>query len=178
MRCISKFAVVFCVWGAAVSAAAQTEPAPVSFAPGRSAAEIVDFMLEVGTQVHWTEMDCSHFVHYLYEMAGLHYSYADSTTLYRGEADGFRRVSKPQPGDVIAWEGHVGIVVDSEQRIFLSVLRTGVKSDDYDSHYWKLRGHPRFFRYTSLPKAHNLNRELELLSIHTDLEPADNEDDE
>jgi NlpC/P60 family len=103
-------------------------------------------MLLMGAQIRETDLDCSHFVQYLYEQAGLYYGYAPSRTLYDG-MEGFRRVSHPEAGDLIVWRGHVGIVVDPEEATFLSALRSGVKTSSYESHYWKRRGRPRFFRY-------------------------------
>jgi hypothetical protein len=94
-----------------------------------------------------TTLDCSHLVHYLYTRAGLPYSYAPSHKLYRG-VRGFRRVDQPRAGDLIAWRGHVGIVVDPQQHSFLSVLRSGVKVASYSSRYWQQKGRPRFLRYT------------------------------
>ena len=90
--------------------------------------------------------DCSHFVHGLYERAGLPYEYASSSDLYAG-IDGFRRVASPQPGDLAVWPGHAGIVVNPAQHSFFSALRSGPGVDSYDSPYWKQRGRPRFFRY-------------------------------
>jgi hypothetical protein len=100
----------------------------------------------IGQQIHETELDCSHFVQYLYEQAGLYYGYAPSRTLYDG-MDGFKRITHPKPGDLIVWRGHVGIVVDPEETTFLSALRSGVKVASYQSHYWKRRGRPHFLRY-------------------------------
>lgn len=100
----------------------------------------------IGQQIHETELDCSHFVQYLYEQAGLYYGYAPSRTLYDG-MQGFKRVAHPKPGDLIVWRGHVGIVVDPEETTFLSSLRSGVKVSSYQSHYWQRRGKPRFLRY-------------------------------
>src|SRR5437899_1856073 len=94
-----------------------------------------------------TNMDCSHLVHYLYTRAGLPYSYAPSHKLYSG-VRGFRRVHQPRAGDLIAWLGHVGIVVDPHQHSFLSALRSGVKVASYSSPYWQKKGPPRFLRYT------------------------------
>jgi len=102
-------------------------------------------LLLIGQQIHETELDCSHFVQYLYEQAGLYYGYAPSRTLYDG-MDGFKRVAHPKPGDLIVWRGHVGIVVDPDETTFLSALRSGVKVSSYQSHYWKRRGKPRFLR--------------------------------
>lgn len=102
--------------------------------------------MRLATQIRKTSLDCSHLVHYLYNRVGLRYTYAESRKLYNGVA-GFARVLYPQPGDLIVWRGHVGIVVDPAARSFVSALRTGVKVAQYDSRYWKNRGKPRFFRY-------------------------------
>ena len=92
--------------------------------------------------------DCSHFVHELYGRAGFPYEYASSLDLFAG-ANGFRRVTNPQPGDLAVWRGHAGIVVNPVQHSFLSLLRSGPGVDSYDSPYWKQRGPPRFFRYVT-----------------------------
>jgi len=91
-------------------------------------------------------LDCSHFVHDLYERAGFSYEYASSSDLYAGIEE-FKRVSVAQAGDLAVWHGHVGIVVDPAQRSFYSVLHSGPRVDYYDSPYWRRRGRPRFFRY-------------------------------
>jgi len=93
-----------------------------------------------------SKSDCSHLVHVIYERAGFPYSYVSSSDLYAG-IDEFRRVIRPQAGDVVAWPGHVGIVVNPTQRSFFSALRSGLGVDSYDSAYWRERGRPRFFRY-------------------------------
>jgi len=93
-----------------------------------------------------SSFDCSHLVHALYERAGFQYGYASSSDLYAG-IDEFRRVANPQPGDLVVWPGHAGIVVNPAQHSFFSLLRSGPGVDSYDSPYWKQRGRPRFFRY-------------------------------
>lgn len=103
-------------------------------------------LLMLGAQIRQTELDCSHFVQYLYEQAGLYYGYAPSRVLYDG-MDGFKRVFHPKAGDLIVWRGHVGIVVDPAETTFLSALNSGVRTSSYESHYWKRRGKPRFLRY-------------------------------
>lgn len=105
-----------------------------------------EIVLRLGHQLRWAGLDCSHLVHDIYERAGLPYDYAPSGDLYDG-VDAFRRVYTPAPGDIIVWRGHVGIVVDPDERSFLSALRTGVKVSMYETNYWKRRGHPRFYRY-------------------------------
>jgi cell wall-associated NlpC family hydrolase len=92
------------------------------------------------------EYDCSHLVHSIYERAGFPYAYADSDDLYDG-VEGFQRVSKPEPGDLIVWHGHMGIVVRPSRHVFFSFLRAGPEISDYSSHYWRSRGEPRFYRY-------------------------------
>jgi NlpC/P60 family len=96
--------------------------------------------------------DCSHFVHGIYERAGLPYEYASSSDLYAG-IDEFRRVANPQPGDLAVWRGHAGIVVNPSQHSFFSVLSSGPGIASYESPYWKQRGRPHFFRYVkSVPR--------------------------
>jgi cell wall-associated NlpC family hydrolase len=90
--------------------------------------------------------DCSHLVHAIYLQAGFPYPYASSSDLYDG-TDDFQRVTRPQPGDLAVWPGHVGIVVNPEQRVFFSRLRSGPGVDAYDAEYWKQRGQVRFYRY-------------------------------
>jgi hypothetical protein len=90
--------------------------------------------------------DCTHLVHALYDRAGFPYDYAPSSDLYAG-IDEFRRVAKPQPGDLAVWPGHAGIVVNPAQHSFFSMLSSGPGVDSYNSPYWKQRGRPHFFRY-------------------------------
>jgi NlpC/P60 family len=90
--------------------------------------------------------DCSHLVQEVYATAGLEYPLASSRQLYQG-VESFQRVGKPQPGDLIVWRGHVGLVVDPEKRTFYSSVRAGLKTESYDSSYWRRRGRPRFYRY-------------------------------
>ena len=90
--------------------------------------------------------DCSHLVHAIYDKAGFPYKYQSSSDLYAGVEE-FRRVTKPQPGDLIVWVGHAGIVVSPAQHTFYSALRSGFGMQPYDSAYWKGRGRPHFFRY-------------------------------
>lgn len=97
-------------------------------------------------RVQRQESDCSHLVHAIYEEAGFTYSYAPSSDLYAGTED-FQRVKKPEPGDLVVWRGHVGIVIKPSQHVFFSFLSNGPGIDDYTSSYWKHRGKPRFYRY-------------------------------
>jgi hypothetical protein len=90
--------------------------------------------------------DCSHMVHAIYERAGFPYVYVTSYDLYDG-VEGFRRVFYPQPGDIIVWHGHVGIVVQPSRHVFFSFLTAGPTTDNYYSPYWIGRGRPRFYRY-------------------------------
>jgi hypothetical protein len=90
--------------------------------------------------------DCSHAVHQIYAAAGYEYPYASSFEIYAGN-ENFERVKNPHAGDLIAWPGHVGIVVDPLQHSFYSLVRSGMESQDYQSAYWKSRGRPRFYRY-------------------------------
>jgi hypothetical protein len=90
--------------------------------------------------------DCSHLVHEAYLSAGFEYPYASSYDLYAGN-EHFDRVRKPQPGDLIAWPGHVGIVLNPREHSFYSLVSTGLEAQDYEGSYWRSRGRPRFYRY-------------------------------
>src|SRR2546430_2298102 len=90
--------------------------------------------------------DCSHLVHQAYLDVGFEYPYASSFELYAGD-ENFERVRHPQPGDLIVWPGHVGIVLEPTEHSFYSLVSTGLEAQDYEGSYWKSRGRPRFYRY-------------------------------
>jgi hypothetical protein len=90
--------------------------------------------------------DCSHFVNAVYAQAGLDYEYANSSDVYDG-IDSFRQIEKPQPGDLVVWPGHIGIVIDPDEHSFYSSVSSGFAIEDYRSKYWTSRGEPRFYRY-------------------------------
>lgn len=93
-----------------------------------------------------SERDCSHLVHAIYERAGFTYAYASSSDLYVG-VEGFQRVTRPQPGDLVVWRGHVGIVIRPSRHVFFSLMSTGPAIDDYEAPYWTSRGRARFYHY-------------------------------
>jgi hypothetical protein len=151
---IALWAACICVIGA-VSAGAQTglparENAPnlrlMSVAEGRA---IVRTAFQ-GDEREQEAQDCSHVVHAVYAAAGFAYPYASSFEIYSGDGN-FARVKYPRAGDVIAWPGHVGIVVNPAQHSFFSLVRTGLEEQDYESAYWQSRGRPRFYRYKVVP---------------------------
>jgi len=110
---------------------------------------VISAALESRGPAH-SKPDCSHLVHTVYERAGFPYSYVSSSDLYRGVAE-FRHVVHPQSGDLVAWPGHVGIVVNPVQNTFFSSLRSGLGVESYSAPYWKERGQPRFYRYAKSP---------------------------
>ena len=90
--------------------------------------------------------DCSHFVHAVYAHAGFLYEFAASRAVFAG-IDHFRRVQKPQPGDLVVWQGHIGIVIDPQEHSFYSSVLSGFAIENYRSNYWVRRGNPRFYRF-------------------------------
>jgi hypothetical protein len=90
--------------------------------------------------------DCSHLVHEILSDAGLSYPYATSFEIFAGIPQ-FQRVRRAQPGDLIVWPGHVGLVVDPRATTFFSSTGSGPRTDEYSSDYWRHRGYPRFYRY-------------------------------
>ena len=156
---VAGLALCACLWAGWVNpASAQNHSASETTAPMKTEGdhktktltkddgrEVVEVALD--KRIHMgRKRDCSHLVHAIYEQAGFSYPYASSRDLYRG-TDDFRRVKKPQPGDLIVWRGHVGIVVNPARREFYSFLRHGPGIDEYDAQYWKERGPVRFYRY-------------------------------
>jgi hypothetical protein len=91
--------------------------------------------------------DCSHLVNEIYRLAGFPYAYASSFDLFAGGSDQFARVKTAQPGDLIVWPGHVGLVVDPALHSFYSSVTEGLDTQDYDSKYWRQYGSSRFYRY-------------------------------
>jgi len=127
-------------------AAAQSRGTVITATQTRAA----DALVALSTQIRKTALDCSHFVNSVFAEAGLYYKYEPSRVLYRG-TEAFRRVYRPSSGDLIVWPGHVGIVVDPDQKTFVSALTRGVRISSYTSSYWRHRGHARFFHYRLMP---------------------------
>ncbi len=122
------------------------EPAPrVRLMGAKDGREIVRTAQEHEQPAPGTQ-DCSHLVHEIYALAGFDYPYASSFDLYAGHVS-FERVKAPQPGDLVVWPGHAGIVLDPRTHSFYSLVRSGLEAKDYDAPYWRSRGKPRFFRY-------------------------------
>jgi NlpC/P60 family len=136
-----------------VSYKIQQGPRPVTYEEGQA---IVQATLLHRAQFR-DKPDCSHFVHDVYAEAGLDYDYAPTNDIFEGIGP-FQRVQKPQPGDVIVWRGHAGIVIDPEERSFYSSVVSGFSIHNYTSSYWASRGPHRFYRYkiNDLQSAHLL----------------------
>ncbi|MCU1270631.1 MAG: hypothetical protein JWN74_1925 [Acidobacteriaceae bacterium] len=149
-------ALAIALWALSLSSCLAQKTASGAVRPVRTSREYAPdtFTLDDGLSViaaalDWRSgrmRDCSHLVHAIYERAGFSYPYASSSDLYRG-TDDFRRVADPQPGDLVVWRGHVGIVVNPAQSVFFSYLRHGPGTDNYDAQYWRRRGQARFYRY-------------------------------
>lgn len=153
---------LLCLLCGAVAAQEELSADPVRHLPATKAAKhskaaligpddglaVISAALDARTR-RSANADCSHLVHDIYERAGFGYDYASSSDLYDG-ADEFRQVRRPQPGDLVVWPGHIGIVVNPAQRSFYSALSSGLGVDAYDSPYWKARGHARFFRFVKM----------------------------
>ena len=123
----------------------QQTPAAVRLISAKEGRKIAAAALD-GEETFRDAQDCSHLVHQIYTEAGYDYAYASSFDLYAGHGS-FRRVRHAQAGDLIAWPGHVGIVLDSARHSFYSLVRSGLQAEDYLSPYWRSRGRARFYRY-------------------------------
>ena len=151
-RCFVVAACVACICLLGISRAkAQTAPSPQQSESNARLLTAEEGRAIVTTVWGWEQsaegtQDCSHLVHQVYLLAGYDYPYASSFDIYAGN-ENFGRVKTPQAGDVVAWPGHVGIVVDPLQHRFYSLVSTGLEAQDYAGPYWKSRGRPRFYRY-------------------------------
>lgn len=163
MRPLSKlgFVALLLCGTLTVAAAAGRNAAAATNVGGLLSAEqgamLVDYALQAGARLT-RQPDCSHLVHLIYSQAGLNYSYQPSRALYAGVED-FERVTRPQPGDLIVWRGHVGIVVSPREKTFFSSVRSGIITESWAEHQWLRRGRPRFLRYRIGPDS-----DLELLA--------------
>ncbi len=126
-------------------AARSKPPAHSALLTSREGSSVIDAALDRHLR-RAPGVDCSHLVHTVYDRAGFPYAYADSSDLYRG-TDHFHRVKHPQPGDLVVWPGHVGIVVSPRHHTFFSALSHGPGTAKYDERYWRRRGPARFYRY-------------------------------
>ena len=153
-RVARSFALAACLAGGCMAAGSQAQAQAASATQGSSNSRllsaqegraIVDAARDEDQPVRGAQ-DCSHLVHQMYLSAGFEYPYASSFELYAGN-ENFERVRKAQPGDLIVWPGHAGIVVDPLQHSFYSLVSTGLEAQDYEGSYWKSRGRPRFYRY-------------------------------
>jgi cell wall-associated NlpC family hydrolase len=155
------FAALLCGLGLCVSRAEEPRPSPTSSPirqdPNRNLKGKTDRTLSpddrlsviaaaLDSKWRYSEHDCSHLVHAIYEQAGFAYEYASSSDLYAG-MEGFQRVTLPRPGDLVVWRGHVGIVISPSHHVFFSLLRAGPGIDDYQAPHWTSRGRARFYRY-------------------------------
>lgn len=112
-----------------------------------------NLLIQLGSSLRRRKLDCSHFVHALYQRMGFAYQYATSRSLYKG-FPGFARTNHPSPGDLVVWQGHVGVVLQPDQHTFLSHLNSGIKVSSYASQYWIKRGQFRFLQFVGKRDGH------------------------
>jgi cell wall-associated NlpC family hydrolase len=100
-------------------------------------------------------IDCSHFVYQVLNGARekvftewipqvVHYQSTNTI-----EQSGlFFPVGAPQHGDLVLWDGHVGIVRDPGSKSFIGAQeKTGVADANYGKDYWAKRKGMRFRRF-------------------------------
>src|SRR5467141_162222 len=154
-RLARSFALAACLAGGCVAAGSQAQAQAASATQGSGSnsrlvsAEAGQAIVDAARGQDSTAgeaQDCSHLVHQTYLNAGFEYPYASSFELYAGN-ENFERVKKAQPGDLIVWPGHVGIVLDPLEHSFYSLVSTGLEAQNYLGPYWVSRGRPRFYRY-------------------------------
>jgi len=95
-------------------------------------------------------IDCSHFVWEVLKAAGHpHAPYTSTGSIPTSHA--FSPAgSPPQEGDIILWDGHMGIITDAATETFMGAQSGGVAPASYArGSYWGNRHH-RFYRYVGL----------------------------
>jgi hypothetical protein len=157
------------VQNAAADGKYSTRLHPLSVREGRGI--VLAASRQEGAEAEGRTEDCSHLAHDLYEQAGYPYPYASSLDLYDGSKS-FVRVSKPQPGDLVVWRGHVGIVVDPREHSFFSSVSSGPQTEYYNSPYWRARGRARFYRYLTRRRVKGESATTERASRGPEQEPA------
>ena len=106
-----------------------------------------------------TGIDCSHFVYQVFNSArqslappGPAPQLIDYRSTAAIEASKlFFRVQIPEAGDLVLWDGHVGIVTDPQAGKFIGAqTSTGVAEASYSSGYWAKKSGKRFLRFLHL----------------------------
>jgi cell wall-associated NlpC family hydrolase len=93
-------------------------------------------------------IDCSHFVWEVIKAAGHPKAPYLSTGSIPGSPAYSPASEPPREGDIILFDGHMGIVVDSTTMTFIGAQSGGVDSASYaKGSYWG-NLHHRFYRYT------------------------------
>jgi cell wall-associated NlpC family hydrolase len=86
------------------------------------------------------EMDCSHFVYYVYKHFLPNFPYMPSSRYL--ESPLFRHIgsSEMKPADLILWNGHIAVLVNPIQGSFIgSQTSTGVAVATMSNPYWQQR---------------------------------------
>ncbi|MGL4422189.1 MAG: C40 family peptidase [Gemmataceae bacterium] len=96
-------------------------------------------------------IDCSHFVWQVYK-ATVDPLMAYQTTSAMKSDPKFTTVTTPEKGDIVLWDGHVGIVVDPTMGTFIGAQSsTGVAESNYKTNlYWSVRPNRIFRRLNTL----------------------------
>ena len=101
-------------------------------------------------------IDCSHFVYQVLNAARQRSALAGVTPQlidYRSTdtieaSHTFFPVTTPEAGDLVLWDGHVGIVSDPQNGKFIGAqTSTGVAEASYSSGYWANHAGKRFVRF-------------------------------
>jgi cell wall-associated NlpC family hydrolase len=101
-----------------------------------------------------TEIDCSGFVRNIFDQVfpdqGLS-ARDDLNSLKFRTVDLFEDTVSPLPGDIVCWDGHVGIVFDPVKGTFIGAQSsTGVMVASYTAGYWAQRVVLKFRKWKSL----------------------------
>lgn len=116
---------------------------------GKSAAPIDGIVGVTGRKI-----DCSGFVRNVFDQVFPAYGLrarADLSAQMFAVSDLFVDTEIPRAGDIVCWNGHVGIVYDETTGTFIGAqTSTGVRVASYKSGYWAAAGVSKFRRWKAL----------------------------
>ena len=105
----------------------------------------------------YIEIDCSHLVYRALNAArqqlgaaggfSVHPAIYQSTATMESSGQ-WVKTEVPEPGDLVLWNGHVGIIIDPAAGKFIGAqTSTGVKDESYTTGYWATYPGKRFVRF-------------------------------
>jgi len=82
-------------------------------------------------------IDCSNLVHIIYTNSGLSYEYATTRDMHSDSAKyGFLKTTSPKDGDIVLISGHMGVITDVTNTLWVNSGRHGPVENNYMKNWW------------------------------------------